>query len=79
MMGGKPPFGSWSHRGDANGHSVGVRSQKSGYISYRARVKADANRQEILDLMRHIDTVAEIQNTLRAASPVALSECEVIE
>jgi organic hydroperoxide reductase OsmC/OhrA len=48
-------------------------------VSYRARVKADANRQEILDLMQHTDTVAEIQNTLRAATPVALSECEVID
>jgi uncharacterized OsmC-like protein len=42
-------------------------------------VKADASRQDILDLMRHTDTMAEIQNTLRAATPVALSDCEVIE
>jgi uncharacterized OsmC-like protein len=48
-------------------------------VSYRARVKADASPEAILDLMRHTDTVAEIQNTLRALTPVALSECEVIE
>jgi len=48
-------------------------------VSYRARVKADASREAILDLMRHTDTVAEIQNTLRALTPVALGECEVIE
>jgi uncharacterized OsmC-like protein len=48
-------------------------------VRYRARVKADASRQDILDLMRHTDTMAEIQNTLRAATPVALSDCEVIE
>jgi organic hydroperoxide reductase OsmC/OhrA len=48
-------------------------------VRYRARVKADASKEEILDLMRHTDTVAEIQNTLRARTPVELSECEAIE
>ena len=48
-------------------------------VSYRARVKAAASRQAVLDLMRHTDRVAEIQNTLRAATPVALGECDVIE
>jgi organic hydroperoxide reductase OsmC/OhrA len=43
-------------------------------VTYRARVKADASKADILDLMRHTDTVAEIQNTLRAATPVALVE-----
>jgi uncharacterized OsmC-like protein len=48
-------------------------------VSYRALVKADASREVILELMRHTDTVAEIQNTLRTLTPVTLSECEVIE
>jgi len=48
-------------------------------VSYRARVKADASREAILELMRHTDAVAEIQNTLRTLTPVTLSECEVIE
>ncbi len=48
-------------------------------VTYRARVKADASKDDVLDLMRHTDTVAEIQNTLRAATPVELSACEVIE
>ena len=48
-------------------------------VSYRARVKAGASRQAVLDLMRHTDTVAEIQSTLRAATPVTLGDCEVIE
>ncbi len=48
-------------------------------VSYRARVKADASRQAVLDLMRHTDRVAEIQNTLRAATPVTLGACDVIE
>jgi hypothetical protein len=29
--------------------------------------------------LRHADTVAEIQNTLRAATPVTLGDCDVIE
>jgi uncharacterized OsmC-like protein len=48
-------------------------------VAYRARVKAGASKDDILDLMRHTDTLAEIQNTLRAATPVELSACEVIE
>lgn len=48
-------------------------------VSYQARVKADASPAAILDLMRHTDTVAEIQNTLRTLIPVALSKCDVIE
>ena len=31
--------------------------------------------KEVLDLMRFTDTVAEIQNTLRCSSPIALAEC----
>jgi uncharacterized OsmC-like protein len=48
-------------------------------VTYRARVKADASEADILELMHHTDTVAEIQNTLRAATPVELSDCEVID
>ena len=45
-------------------------------ISYSASVMADVSEREILDLMRHTDTVAEIQNTLRGSSPVVLTYCE---
>lgn len=48
-------------------------------VTYSARVKASAGKDDILDLMKHTDTVAEIQNTLRVATPVELSACEVIE
>lgn len=48
-------------------------------ITYRASVDADAPRVQILDLMRHTDSVAEIQNTLRRSSPVVLSQCEAHE
>lgn len=45
-------------------------------ISYRASVAAKAPEDEVLDLMRHTDAVAEIQNTLRRSSPIVLSQCE---
>ena len=48
-------------------------------ISYRASVAAKARRGQILDLMRHTDSVAEIQITLRQSSPVVLSETDARE
>jgi organic hydroperoxide reductase OsmC/OhrA len=48
-------------------------------ITYRAEVAAKAGRDEILELMRHTDSVAEIQNTLRRSSPVALAGLEARE
>jgi len=44
--------------------------QPAGNVVYRARVKAQASDEEILDLLKYTDTVAEIQNTLRKATPV---------
>jgi organic hydroperoxide reductase OsmC/OhrA len=48
-------------------------------ISYRAYVDAKAPREAILDLMRHVDTVAEIQNTVRFGVPIVLKECAAHE
>lgn len=48
-------------------------------IRYSASVDAKAPRDQILALMRHTDTMAEIHNTLRQSSPVVLSGCEVRE
>jgi organic hydroperoxide reductase OsmC/OhrA len=48
-------------------------------ITYHASVDARASRQEILELMRHTDSVAEIHNTLRHGSAVILAECEARE
>lgn len=48
-------------------------------IRYTASVDAKAPRGEILGLMRHTDSVAEIHNTLRQSAPVVLSECEARE
>ncbi|HEV2526954.1 MAG TPA: OsmC family protein [Thermomicrobiales bacterium] len=43
-------------------------------VTYRARVMADATDDDIADLMRHTDRVAEIQNTLRAGVAVQLGD-----
>lgn len=48
-------------------------------VSYRAKVDAKTTRDQILDLMRHTDSVAEIQNTLRASASVLLAHCEANE
>ena len=48
-------------------------------IRYHARVAANAPKEAIEALMRHTDTVAEIQNTLRAASGVTLEKCVASE
>ena len=47
-------------------------------IVYRALVVADASEEEIAALMRHTDTVAEIQNTLRAGVGVTLVGVEAV-
>jgi organic hydroperoxide reductase OsmC/OhrA len=46
-------------------------------IEYRALVESASAAEEVLALMRHTDRVAEIHNTLRQSSPVALTHCEV--
>ncbi len=47
-------------------------------VTYRARVVAHATEAEIRDFTRQTDTVAEIQNTLRAPTPVTLQEIEAV-
>ena len=43
-------------------------------ITYKATVEAEAAEQEILALIQHTDTVAEIHNTLRQGTPVKLNQ-----
>lgn len=57
----------------------GGEGQGAREVRYRASVDAKAPREEVLALMRHTDTVAEIQNTLRSSTPVVLAECEARE
>lgn len=55
----------------------GAAGEPARNIEYSAAVDSPAPREEVLALMRHTDTVAEIQNTLRQASAVQLTACEV--
>jgi uncharacterized OsmC-like protein len=47
-------------------------------IIYRARVAARASEDQIRELMKLTDRVAEIQNTLRGETPVSLTSIEVV-
>lgn len=62
---------------EVTGH-FGGKGEPAANVTYRASVQAQASEREVLDLMRHTDTVAEVQNTLRRATPVALTECRVL-
>ena len=60
--------------GEFGGEGEGARE-----IRYSASVDAKAPRDEVLALMRHTDTVAEIHNTLRGGAAVVLAGCEARE
>jgi uncharacterized OsmC-like protein len=47
-------------------------------VTYSAIVEADASEEEILELMRYTDTVAEIQNTLRKGTRVTLGSVKAV-
>jgi len=59
--------------------TFGAEGAAAERLAYHARVSAKALRQEIIDLMQHTDSVAEIQNTLRRSCPVLLTEIEAYE
>ena len=48
-------------------------------VIYQAKVHANASDDEIRELMKFTDTVAEIQNTLRNGTPVVLSQIKVVK
>ncbi len=56
----------------------GAEGEPAKNVSYRAKVTAHASEEDIRELMRHTDRVAEIQNTLRLGTPVTLSDIEVV-
>ncbi len=47
-------------------------------VRYSTRVEAEAPEDEILELIQHVDEIAEVQNTLREGSAVELLEAEAI-
>jgi uncharacterized OsmC-like protein len=55
-----------------------IAGSRAENITYKAIVEADASEDALLDLMRYTDTVAEIQNTLRAGTSVTLASTVAI-
>jgi putative redox protein len=47
-------------------------------VTFSTRVEAAADEDEILELIRHVDEIAEIHNTLRNGIPVELAEAEAV-
>lgn len=56
----------------------GAEGEPATNVTYRAKVVAQASEAEIQELMRHTNTVAEIQNTLRLQTPITLSQIETV-
>lgn len=54
----------------------GAEGEPARSVKYRARVAARASEEEIRRLITETDRLAEIQNTLRVATPVTLVEIE---
>jgi organic hydroperoxide reductase OsmC/OhrA len=47
-------------------------------VTYSAKVHATGTDDEIRALMQHTDSIAEIQNTLRAGTDVTLNKIEIV-
>ena len=56
----------------------GAEGEGAKNVTYKAKVHAKGTEEEIRALMEHTDTVAEIQNTLRAGTEVKLSGIEIV-
>ncbi len=56
----------------------GAEGEPARNVSYRAKVRAQASEAQIRELMSQTDRVAEIQNTLRHATTVTLSDIEAV-
>lgn len=57
----------------------GAEGEPAGNVTYHAKVFARAGEEEIRDMMRFTDTVAEIHNTLRIETPVMLTTLEAVQ
>ena len=62
---------------EVNG-DFGSEGEPARNVKYQAKVFAQASEEEIRDLMKYTDTVAEIQNTLRIGTPVDLAGIETV-
>lgn len=63
---------------EVSGEFDGTPGGPASNIQYSAIVEADATEGEIIDLMNHTDTVAEIQNTVRQGAVVTLKSVTAV-
>jgi uncharacterized OsmC-like protein len=56
----------------------GLEGETARNVTYGAKVWARAPEQSIRELMIHTDRMAEVQNTLRTGTPVALQRIEAV-
>ena len=47
-------------------------------VRFSTRVEAEADEDEIMDLIQHVDTIGEVHNTLREGAEVELVEAEAV-
>jgi uncharacterized OsmC-like protein len=47
-------------------------------VRYSTRVEADADEDEIMELIRHVDEIAEVHNSIRAGARVELADAEAV-
>jgi uncharacterized OsmC-like protein len=52
--------------------------QRAENVRFTTRVEAAADEDEIMDLIRHVDEIAEVHNTLRTGVPIELTEAEAV-
>ena len=57
----------------------GTEGEPAKNVVYHAKVFAQASQDEIREMMKFTDTVAEIQNTLRNGTTVVLSAVEAVK
>ncbi len=63
---------------EVNG-DFGAEGESAKNVIYRAKVFSNASEDDVRELMKFTDTVAEIQNTLRIETPVVLTEIEAVK
>ena len=51
---------------------------RAANVRYSTRVEADADEDEIMELIRHVDEVAEVHGTLRGGAAIELTEAEAV-
>ena len=57
----------------------GAEGEHAKNVTYQAKVFAQASEDEIREMMKFTDTVAEIQNTLRIETPIILAKMEAVK